>query len=72
MTKTERVAKISLELEYYIDDDEHIKTVLANGHELTKSMLEDYFLEKGVDEIIDMRFSDIRPALEIDIIEREW
>lgn len=72
MTKTARVAKVSLELEYYVDDDEHIKTVLANGHTLTPSMLEEYFLEKGVDDIIDMRFGDIKPALDIQIIDREF
>jgi len=35
---------------------------------LDKDELQSYFLDTMVDDIIDMRFSDIRPAIEMDII----
>jgi hypothetical protein len=35
---------------------------------LDKDELQSYFLDTMVDDIIDMRFSDIRPAIEMEII----
>ena len=35
---------------------------------LGKDELVSYFLDTMVDDIIDMRFSDIRPAIEMEII----
>jgi hypothetical protein len=35
---------------------------------LDKDELVSYFLDTVVDDIIDMRFSDIRPAIEMEII----
>ena len=35
---------------------------------LGKDELQSYFLDTMVDDIIDMRFSDIRPAIEMEII----
>jgi hypothetical protein len=35
---------------------------------LSKNELLSYFLDTMVDDIIDMRFSDIRPAIEMEII----
>jgi hypothetical protein len=36
---------------------------------LSKNELLSYFLDTMVDEVIDMRFSDIRPAIEMEILD---
>ena len=36
--------------------------------DLSKEELVSYFLDTMVDDIIDMRFSDIKPAIEMEII----
>jgi hypothetical protein len=36
--------------------------------DLSKEELLSYFLDTMVDDIIDMRFSDIKPAIEMEII----
>jgi hypothetical protein len=36
--------------------------------ELSKDELVSYFLDVMVDDIIDMRYSDIRPAIEMEIL----
>jgi hypothetical protein len=47
--------------EYEIAEDPY-----AEG--LSKEELVSYFLDTMVDDVIDMKFSDIRPAIEMEII----
>jgi hypothetical protein len=56
-----RVARGVIAFEYNIADHEE-----AEG--LSKEELLSYFLDTMVDDIIDMRFSDIRPAIEMEIL----
>ena len=56
-----RKARGVIAFEYEID--EHPE---AEG--LGKDELVSYFLDTMVDDIIDMRFSDIRPAIDMEII----
>ena len=35
---------------------------------LSKEELVSYFLDTMVDDVVDMRFSDIRPAIEMEVI----
>jgi hypothetical protein len=57
-----RIARGVIAFEYVIADHEE-----AEG--LSKEELQSYFLDTMVDDIIDMRFSDIRPAIEMEIID---
>ena len=45
------------------DIQEHPET-----DDLSKDELVSYFLDTMVDDIIDMRYSDIRPAIEMEIL----
>jgi hypothetical protein len=45
------------------DIEEH-----PEADDLSKEELVSYFLDTMVDDIIDMRYSDIRPAIEMEII----
>jgi hypothetical protein len=56
-----RVARGVIAFEYLISEHEE-----AEG--LSKDELLSYFLDTMVDDVIDMRFGDIRPAIEIEII----
>jgi len=57
-----RVARGVIAFEYLVSEHEE-----AEG--LSKEELLSYFLDTMVDDIIDMRFSDIRPAIEMEIID---
>ena len=56
-----RIARGVIAFEYKISEHEE-----AEG--LSKEELLSYFLDTMVDDIIDMRFSDIKPAIEMEII----
>ena len=56
-----RKARGVIAFEYEIADHPE-----ADG--LSKEELVSYFLDTMVDDIIDMKFSDIRPAIEMEII----
>jgi hypothetical protein len=56
-----RIARGVIAFEYIVADHEE-----AEG--LSKEELLSYFLDTMVDDIIDMRYSDIRPAIEMEII----
>jgi len=57
-----RIARGVIAFEYTIADHEETEG-------LSKDELQSYFLDTMVDDIIDMRFSDIRPAIEMEIID---
>jgi hypothetical protein len=56
-----RIARGVIAFEYTIADHEE-----AEG--LGKEELVSYFLDTMVDDLIDLKFSDIRPAIEMEII----
>lgn len=56
-----RIARGVIAFEYKIDEYEKTE-------ELSKEELLSYFLDTMVDDIIDMRYSDIRPAIEMEIL----
>jgi hypothetical protein len=57
-----RIARGVIAFEYTIADHEE-----AEG--LSKEELVSYFLDTMVDDLIDLQFSDIRPAIEMEIID---
>jgi hypothetical protein len=57
-----RIARGVIAFEYTISDHEE-----AEG--LSKEELVSYFLDTMVDDLIDLNFSDIRPAIEMEIID---
>jgi|AntRauMFilla1563_2_1112583.scaffolds.fasta_scaffold01900_10 hypothetical protein len=59
-----KIARGIIAFEYKVSDEEE-----AEG--LSKPELESYFTDKMLDDIIDLRFSDIRPAIEMEIINFE-
>lgn len=60
-----RIAKGVIEFEYIIEDyEENVQGV----SEMSDKELLDYFKENMVDDIIDMRYSDISPCIEMEIV----
>ena len=56
-----RIARGVIAFEYKISEHEETEG-------LSKDELLSYFLDTMVDDIIDMRYSDIRPAIEMEIL----
>jgi hypothetical protein len=56
-----RIARGVIAFEYKINEYEETEG-------LSKEELLSYFLDTMVDDIIDMRYSDIRPAIEMEIL----
>ena len=56
-----RVARGVIAFEYFISEHEEAEWLV--GDELVN-----YFTDKMLDDVIDMRFSDIRPAIEVEIM----
>jgi hypothetical protein len=56
-----RVARGVIAFEYIIKDDQYAEGL--EGDELVN-----YFTDVMLDDVIDLRFSDIRPAIEMEIL----
>jgi hypothetical protein len=63
-----RIARGEIVFEYYLDEDPHME---LHGEELTVEEKLEYFLNTMVDDIIDLRYSDIKPAIEMSIVEHD-
>ena len=57
-----RIARGIIAFEYIVEDDPYAEGL--EGDELVN-----YFTDTMLDDVIDLRFSDIRPAIEMEILE---
>lgn len=61
-----RIARGTIVFEYNLDEDPHME---LHGEAMTEAEKLDYFLDTMADDIIDMRYSDIKPAIEMTVVE---
>jgi hypothetical protein len=57
-----KIARGVIAFEYIVEDDPYAEGL--EGEELVN-----YFTDTMVDDVIDMKFRDIKPAIEMEIIE---
>ena len=61
-----------IEMEYVLEHDEYIKKVESeSGKKLSEDELKAYFLDAMTADVIDLRFSDIKPAIEMEKVIEE-
>ena len=58
-----------IEMEYVLEHDNYIKKVESeSGKKLTDEEKLNYFIDAMADDVIDLRFSDIKPAIEMEVV----
>lgn len=60
---SKKIAKGVIEFQYNLDDE------IFEDENMSEEEKVQYFLDKMVDDIIDLRYSDIKPAIEMTIVE---
>jgi|SaaInlV_120m_DNA_3_1039746.scaffolds.fasta_scaffold11645_3 hypothetical protein len=63
---TRRIARGVITFEYNFDEDPHMELY---GEEMSDEEKLEYFLNTMVDDVIDLRHSDIKPAIEMSLVE---
>jgi hypothetical protein len=63
-----KIARGVITFEYNFDEDPHMELY---GTEMTDEEKLEYFLNTMVDDVIDLRYSDIKPAIEMTLVELE-
>lgn len=61
-----KIARGVIVFEYNFDEDPYME---LHGEKMSDEEKLEYFLNTMVDDIIDLRYSDIKPAIEMSIIE---
>lgn len=63
-----KIARGVITFEYNFDEDPHME---LHGEKMSDAEKLEYFLNTMVDDVIDMRNSDIKPAIEMSVVEVE-
>ena len=63
-----RIARGEIVFEYNLDEDPYME---LHGEKMSNEEKLEYFLNTMVDDIIDLRYSDIKPAIEMSIVESD-
>lgn len=61
-----RIARGVIVFEYNMDEDPYME---LHGEKMSDDEKVAYFLDTMVDDVIDLRYSDIKPAIEMAIVE---